>query len=231
MAWKYLPTSSGVKARRTTRPGCQVDALLPDGPRLLCRLRRIPSAHKGSCRRQCAYRRVIRRDIQSYRKADRFPRLKSSYIFSFWETTRASLLDVLCAGQPQTSLLYTISTRLVCARRSNYSRARAQLEFHILSQCGAISHATWAAIEWSWSLKSWTAKLAVQQQSRALESLCNTIHSKRCCSSCPRRGRRELRRARTKYFDARYVRDPQSSGTEVLGTANIDLWQRQLIIG
>jgi hypothetical protein len=34
-----------------------------------------------------------------------------------------------------------------------------------------------------------------------------------------------------KHFDARYVRDPQSSETEVLGTANIDLWQTTLIIG
>jgi len=34
--------------------------------------------------------------------------------------------------------------------------------------------------------------------------------------------------SRTEYFDARYVRDPQSSGTEVLGTANIDLWHAKL---
>ena len=118
-----------------------------------------------------------------------------------------------------------------CARRSNYSRARAQLEFHIMSQCGVLSYPPWAAIDWSWSLRLWTASLIAQQRSRALESLCNTIHSKRCCSSCLWRGRRDLRCARAKYFDARYVRDPQSSGTEVLGTANIDLWQRKPIIG
>lgn len=118
-----------------------------------------------------------------------------------------------------------------CARRSNYSRARAQLKFHALSQCGALSHPAWAAIDWSWFLGLWTARLTAQQQSRVLESLCNTIHRKRCCSYCFCRCRRELRRARTNYFDASYVRDPQSSGTEVLGTANIDLWQRKPIIG
>lgn len=65
-------------------------------------------------------------------------RLKCSYTFSFWGATRTSLLDVLCAQQSRPSLLYTLPTGLACAMRSNYSRARAQLEFHILSQCGAL---------------------------------------------------------------------------------------------
>ena len=86
---------------------------------LLRKLRRISSTRLGSCSRQCAYRRNILRYTQSWRKAGLHPRLKYPYIFSFWEAMRASLLDVLCAGQPQTSLLYTLATRLVCAVRSN----------------------------------------------------------------------------------------------------------------
>ena len=44
------------------------------------------------------------------------------------------------------------------------------------------------------------------------------------CSSCLYGSRRELWRAFVQVH-ARYVRGPQSSATEVLGTTNVDLWQ------
>lgn len=62
-------------------------------------------------------------------------------IFSFLGAKHASFQAFVYAGQSRPSSLYTSwnARRLpVCTVRSNYSRAQAQLEFHILSQCGVL---------------------------------------------------------------------------------------------
>ena len=133
---------------------------------------------------------------------------------------RASFLDVLCAGQSRPSLLYTMPEDSWYVQGAAITQERRRSWSSMFCRSAASYVGGYRLVASSRILAAGMTARQRRRMSGYLQFLYTASDTARPVSV-----QVDVSSVACEALDARYVRDPQSSETEVLSLGNVDIWQ------